>query len=269
MYDPNPDRYDICSRQSMFPYGPPDKKFYSKWSRDYKISLTLPTRGRIDLLSQCLCSFYYRASGNIPFEFVLIVDFDDHETIDFIRSFICEHKITNISCVLVYRSLFIQRDYNNLSVNASSGDLIFMLNDDVEMMTDCWDEIIHNKYLEVKVIDDIHLLAVMDNSHNGDGRGACFPVLTKTFVNIFNGAFPPDIFMWGADHFINNVFIAIGRKHVINNVSVIHHACHGEAKDRDVDEIHHHVQHVLIENRFSDKYDSLKETVEILKGMIR
>jgi glycosyltransferase involved in cell wall biosynthesis len=243
MYDSNPNKERVCSVNSAFPHGKPKNEFNKKWRKDYKISVVIPTRNRVSLLLKCLDSFIQKSNADVPFEFVLVVDFDDVQTIAAINNLVNDKLYTNIICVTTFRSSFMQRDYNNLGVDVASGDLIFVLNDDVEMVTQDWNSLIYQKYLSIKTEDDIHLLAVADNSHpvniqNGvdGGNGSAFPVITKTFTKLFDGAFYPDIYMWGADFFLNDVFKSIERKHMCHEVSVFHNACHGHAKSRETDD---------------------------------
>ena len=247
-YNSNPNKELICSIDSPYPHGKPKNEFPKKWRKDYKISIIMATRGRTDLLLKCIDSFIKTSHPSVSFEFVLVVDFDDKETICAINELVNERLYSNIICIITFRSYFMQRDYNNLGVDAASGDLIFVLNDDVEMVTNNWNLLIYNRYLEIKQEDDIHLIAVLDNGHpyslkNGEyvGNGPCFPVVTKTFTNLFNGLFPPGIFMWSADIVLHNIFNGIGRRNILHEVSVFHNCSHGPAKNREPDEIHRHV----------------------------
>jgi hypothetical protein len=265
-YEPNPQNDKMCLVSSEYPYGAPENGFNKKWRRDYKISIVMATRDRSDMLLECITSFMYKASGNVSFEFVLVVDYDDSCTLDTINGFVNEHLVPNITCITVFRSIFMQRDYNNLACDAASGDIILIVNDDVEILTDCWDEKIYNRYLEVKTEDDIHLLSVMDN---GDGRdGGSFPIVTKTYTNLFNGVFHPDIYMWGADFCINKIFSSINRKHFIDNVFIQHNACHGEAQTREKDSTHNHVQSVYNLNNWESRYKSEDDIIKALSEFI-
>ena len=54
----------------------------NKWCWDYKISIVIPTRGRIDLLEKCLVSILDKSfKSERLFEIILVIDYDDDETL--------------------------------------------------------------------------------------------------------------------------------------------------------------------------------------------
>lgn len=233
-----------------------------KWCYDYKISIVIPTRERIDLLQQCLESILYNSSEERLFEVIFIVDFDDTKTINFLRSitqnfnFYCPHTgdmLSSMSIVIVNRSTFMQRDYNNVGANMAKGDLVFILNDDCIIETKNWDKKLIEFYEKNKPEDDIMLIGCLDNTHNGltksdrghartmESFGACFPIFTKTFVKIFNGVFPPEVKMWGADTIAHKMFSILGRFYRCDYVNINHFTFH--CGNRDEDATNAHVRH--------------------------
>ena len=228
----------------------------SKWCWDYKVSIVIPTRGRIELLKDCLLSILDKSfKSDRLFEVILVVDYDDDKTLKFVREFSDNFKfncpktkmrLNSLSVILTERSEYMQRDYNNAGANAAKGDLIFILNDDCVITTDNWDKKLVDYYIENKPDDDIMLVSCSDNTHNGetidefngqvrtnDSHGACFPIFTKTFCKIFNGVMPPEIRMWGADIVINKFFKIINRKFVFTDLHVDHISYHSGTRPKD------------------------------------
>lgn len=239
----------------------PDK---NKWCWDYKISIVIPTRGRIDLLEKCLVSILDKSfKSERLFEIILVIDYDDDETLKFVRGFSDNFKfncpktkmrLNSLSVILTERSEFMQRDYNNVGANAAKGDLIFILNDDCIMTTTNWDKKLVDYYIENKPDDDVMLIACSDNTHDGksvclkgdirsnDTHGSCFPIFTKTFCNIFNGVFPPEYKMWNADINTNSFFKEFDRKYSFQEMHIDHISYHTKTRERD--SINYHVENV-------------------------
>ena len=107
-----------------------------------KISLIIPSRERISLLINCLNSFFSKAKNKANIEAIIIADDDDISFKDF-NEYISYTKY-NIKLFFVNRSKFCQRDYNNFGGRVSTGELIWVLNDDCIILTDNWDELIVN-----------------------------------------------------------------------------------------------------------------------------
>lgn len=234
------------------------------WSVDYKISVIIPTRGRPDLLKNCLLSLLnnsYKKSR--LFEIILLIDNDDNETLQtaiglqsqFI--FTIDHdktKCNSLSIIVLDRSEYMQRDYNNAGAIAAKGELVFVLNDDATIDTNDWDKTIYDFYQNNKPKDDIMLIAISDNTHDSRSKdimgevrspethGPCFPIVTKTFINYTKGIFPSNIRMWGADIILYKIFYSSNRVYRLHNVHVEHHSYH--ASNREKDCINDHVSMV-------------------------
>lgn len=236
----------------------------NKWCWDYKISVVIPTRGRIELLRKCLLSILDKSfKSDRLFEIILVIDYDDDETLNFVREFSDRFKfvcgrtkmpLNSLSVILTERSEYMQRDYNNVGANAAKGDLIFILNDDCIMTTTDWDKKLVDYYIKNKPDDDIMLIACSDNTHNdksldlkgqvrtNEDHGACFPIFTKTFCDIFNGVFPPEFKMWCVDTVMNSLFKKFDRRYSFKELYIEHISYH--TKTRDPDSINHHVSNV-------------------------
>ena len=237
----------------------------NKWCWDYKISIVIPTRGRIDLLEKCLVSILDKSfKSERLFEIILVIDYDDDETLNFVRGFSDNFRFNCPKTKMSLNSLsviseYMQRDYNNVGANVAKGDLVFILNDDCLITTDNWDKKLVDYYIENKPDDDIMLISCSDNTHNGntidessgrvrtnDTYGSCFPIFTKKFCDIFHGVMPPEIRMWGGDITMNNFFKALDRKFSFPDLNVNHISYHSDTRDKD--EINGHVKTISEED---------------------
>ena len=105
------------------------------------ISILLPTRKRVKLLKECLDSLNNKTQDKSLVEILIKIDTDDQETIDFINQYKTISSI-DIKDIITdrkngYGSL--DEHMNNL-VLYSEAEFLFGLNDDVEMLTDGWEQ---------------------------------------------------------------------------------------------------------------------------------
>lgn len=231
------------------------KMYNNGWSPDYKISVIIPTRQRSQLLINCLNSLLDKSyEDDRLFEVILLIDSDDMETlqtaIQLQSRFNFINKFDNTQCnslliMVVNRSEYMQRDYNNVGSVASRGELVLVLNDDTIMHTKNWDHIIYEFYQNNKTQDDIIMIAMSDNTHDSNSEdslgkirsenshGPCFPIVTKTFVNYVKGIFPSNIRMWGADIILFKIFQNLDRVYRLKNVVIDHNSFHTSTRDKD------------------------------------
>jgi len=105
------------------------------------ISVLIPTRKRVSLLKECLDSLNDKTQDKSLVEILLKIDTDDQETIDFVK----QYKVTSsieIKDIITdrkngYGSL--DEHMNNL-VSYSESEFLLGLNDDVEILTDGWEQ---------------------------------------------------------------------------------------------------------------------------------
>src|SRR5579884_3604785 len=96
-------------------------------------SLIVPTRQRISSLQRLLDSLAATASRPDALEVVLVVDADDPPSIDF------HHPALALTRVVVPRGQTMGA-LNSAGYEASSGDYLMLLNDDVVARTPGWDD---------------------------------------------------------------------------------------------------------------------------------
>ena len=119
--------------------------------KEYLITITIVTRKQVSKLKECINSFINTSDTSINnFEIIVKIDFDDYETIDFIKEFNNENK--NISFIINSR----QNGYSSLHnfqtdmFNLARGKYIIPIGGDILMLTPNWNSLLINYLTEFK-----------------------------------------------------------------------------------------------------------------------
>jgi GT2 family glycosyltransferase len=99
-----------------------------------RVSLVVPTRDRVDLLRQCVDSVLKRST--YPDFEILVVDNHsvEPETLGYFESLVVEPRVT----VLRYPHPFNYSAINNFAVGHATGEVLCLLNNDIEVITPGW-----------------------------------------------------------------------------------------------------------------------------------
>ena len=190
-----------------------------------KFSLFLNTRQRPPLLENLLRSIDRTFSYTNDIEILLGIDDDDTETKNFLAHLDFFLNDINLCSKIDYYSA--ERPTNlHTKMNAlaaqTCGDILFVLNDDVEFLSMNWDIVTVGQLENIKNIkDNIYYLAVEDTSiDKTTGKNyASFPMLTREAYNAL-GYFMSEKFVGlGGDVHLWRIFNSVNR--VINNYEVI------------------------------------------------
>lgn len=158
------------------------------------ISIALATRGRPQSLSRLLQSIKNKVRRVDSIEVLLGVDYCDESLKEILA--IARSYAFSVFVLVQKRAQNISDDYLNRLFSTSRGRWLWVLNDDVEVLTDAFDDVIRSKadigsvYLDTK-----------DNTrnYNGNGEFACFPIINRKAFNALGCFFPPGAPTWGAD----------------------------------------------------------------------
>jgi glycosyltransferase involved in cell wall biosynthesis len=106
-----------------------------------KISVILPSRERLNSLTQTIDSLINRCSNLQNIEILIKIDDDDFETIEGLKSY---KNYNSINVIISdkkqgYKSL---NEYYNELYEKSSGEFVFCINDDLTIETDNWDKLV-------------------------------------------------------------------------------------------------------------------------------
>ncbi len=214
-------------------------------------SFIIPTRERIDKLKGCLNGFFNRSKAKHRHEAIILADHDD-TSIRNISDFILQNHF-NAKLLLVWRSDYMVRDYNNFGAQCSLGKYLWMLNDDFEVITENWDVIIQEEIEKfcAKNGDRCAYVMVDDSTHGPSGwnclgsKGCCCPILTRETVEAMNGIMPWQINSWGADICLYNIFSSLPKSRILDlshKIRVLHHSRHNNTSA--IDEVSRRVERI-------------------------
>jgi len=181
----------------------------------YNISLLCPTRHRTQGLKRMWDSALNTAADPDKIELVLYIDYDDEETINFLKS----NTLSNIIKIISNPSQpEIYSNLHNICCQNSNADIVFSCADDLIFRSNGWDDLVINKFNEIK--DKIAFLFPNDG-HWGSKFG------THGFFhkNWFNGLgyLSPALFTVDySDNYINDIAKAINRSFYMENIFIEH-----------------------------------------------
>lgn len=206
-------------------------------------SLFLPTRERPELLKACVDTFFCLAKNPEHVEMVIVMDDDDQSYAEFEE--FAKRSYFDLKILKVPRSVHHQRDYNNVAASQTIGRYIWGLNDDTEMVTRNWDEILENAIEDhlTSINSRIAYIGMDDSTHTEVGNsethpewngknlaqeyGCCFPILTREAYEKLGFFCPNEIDMWGADIALYRIFQQRPQALLrVPNVKVLHKTYH-------------------------------------------
>jgi len=126
------------------------------------ISILIPTRKRVKLLKECLDSLNNKTQDKSLVEILIKIDTDDQETIDFINQYKTISSI-DIKDIITDRKKgygSLDEHMNNL-VSYSEAEFLFGLNDDVEMLTEGWEQT-YKPYVGKNFFLATHVISIKD-----------------------------------------------------------------------------------------------------------
>ena len=167
-----------------------------------KISLFLNTRKRTRLLANLLYSIYNTAHNADNIEVFVTIDRDDEESKDFLQQL----DVQNLSFRQIERPTNLHVSINQMA-EMSSGDFLFVLNDDVIFRTFNWDINIIDNYNP----EEILYIATHDNSvdKTNHGRYSSFPILTRAAYDKLGFFMSEKFVCHGADAHLWRIFDSI------------------------------------------------------------
>lgn len=172
----------------------------------FEISIILPTRKRVEKLNDTLYSIMSLANpDNVNFEVIIKVDFDDIETIDYIKNW--DNQFENITFIINSRrgGWLNMIDYIENMIDISKGKWILNINDDMLFKTKNWNSILSNYLKEFK----IYFI-------NTNGYRQSFPIYPKKIKEILGHISPHnqiDTYLYtlslhtGTEAYIEDVFL--------------------------------------------------------------
>ncbi len=164
-------------------------------TRKPALSLIVPTKERPRQLRQLLQSLAATAADPAALEVVLVIDAGDHESM----AFGCDRVPLKKVVVEPGRSM---GTLNTAGYEASAGNYLMLLNDDVIARTRKWDRKVLACFRDFP--DGIALVHVNDGLF---GAGMCtFPIVSRRFCELTGGICPRDYLRYRIDDHIEDIF---------------------------------------------------------------
>jgi hypothetical protein len=116
------------------------------------ISIIMPSRKRPEMLNEALYSIYSLANpDNVNFEIIVKVDFDDPETLDYIKNWSNEYE--NLFFLVSSRKKGFMNlvDFQEDMIDLAKGKYILIANDDLTFETKNWNDILQSKLTDFKI----------------------------------------------------------------------------------------------------------------------
>lgn len=145
-----------------------------------KISLLLPTRGRLALVQRFFNSVIDTASDLSRIEIILCVDDDD------VDSHTIDHEKLRITRIIGPRSSM--GAYNSTCYRAATGDIMVLVNDDLIMGTKGWDDKLIA--LDASIPDGIYL--AYGNDLFKKEKLSTFPILSRRTCELLGDPYPTE-----------------------------------------------------------------------------
>ncbi len=142
------------------------------------ISLLLPTRGRPQQCLNFLNSLANKANNTKHIEVILCVDEDDRTSHNL--------SLDGLSTSIIIRPRQTMGKYNTDCLREATGDIIFLVNDDVEVKTQNWDQNVRE--MDAQYPDGIYL-GYPNDLFKGK-KQPTFPILSRTLCNLLKNPFP-------------------------------------------------------------------------------
>ena len=190
-------------------------------------TLILNSRGRVPLLKKLFDSIIFTTKDLSQIEIIITIDDDDAPTIAYLEqapikerckvTVICGPRIKNINI-----------SFNHMATLAI-GRYIFNLNDDVEFLTENWDEIVLGQIADFKkyndIEDDIIYCYTQDTSvDHSSAEYASFPIISKQACDVIGMFMHPEFVGLGADACVYKIYAGI--KRVLKCFVALDHVLH-------------------------------------------
>lgn len=194
-----------------------------------KISLLVPTCRREQLFAGFIQSVNQMTENKSCLELLVIADEQDTISQKYAKTVLS--NFPNIESRLLIRpySRYLNEDYYNWAARQATGDLFWVLADDLEICSPNWDTVIQREVesFSKKYPDKIFCVSIRDNTPPPSHRlpkFPCFPMLTREAQKAFGGwILHPKVPTWGADYVTYCIFQPLDRLLVIHDKNYINH----------------------------------------------
>ena len=189
------------------------------------ISITIPSRLRLDLLEMCIKAWFDLAESPDLIETNIMCDSDDSLTHDFLYKIkekypnVIPH-IVEITPQMRQEGLNIHDLFFNPGARKATGKYVWGTGNDVEIKVKYYDKIICEKieeFLQDKPDRILYCKVNNDKLNSPLTSGACtFPITTKETVSVIGGTVPNEITSWGGDIALFNIYNTLKANRILD-----------------------------------------------------
>jgi hypothetical protein len=219
------------------------------------LDLLVPTRYRPKLFKEFVDSVDRMTANKDRIKLHFIVDYEDNQTIPYVEAVKKEYSHINSEIHYVERQNTVEtfnlnEQYYNFVARKCTGDLIWVLGDDVEIVSPRWDEQVEIEVnnFTVKYPDKIFITSILDNTKPPSHKlpkYPCFPMFTQEAKSALgNWILHPKIPTWGNDYILYCIFYQIDRILYLHNKTYLNHKS-WHTKQVEVDETNNWIGHVF------------------------
>lgn len=246
------------------------------------ISLLVPTRKRPGLLAGFMKSVRTMTHHKKNIDMHFIVDDNDSESQAYTQALVNEYQ-SQITCYIhivnrknTVETFNLNEDYYNMAARKSTGDLIWVLADDLELLIPGWDEKVLQEAnnFAVKFPDKAFCISLRDNTPPPSHRlpkFPCFPLFPREVLTAQEGwILHPKVPSWGCDYIAYCIFNPLERILELHKDCWINHIS-WHTKQVGVDETNHWIGHVFNQMKHvphSDTERIINQEVPTISGKI-
>ena len=212
-----------------------------------KFSLLVPTRGRPERLAAFVESVYTQTTHKKNIEILFAADEDDIESQNNVRAIMAKfERQIEMSLHTRPQSEMLNNDYYNWLGDFATGDMIWILADDLLLIQPDWDTVVTR---EVESFFNAHpdrvvCVSIRDNTPPPSHRlpkFPCFPMFSREAKDACKGWYlHPKVPTWGADYVSYCIYQPIGRLLEIQDRNYLNHIS-WHTKQCDVDATNHRI----------------------------
>lgn len=184
---------------------------YGQERNKMKFSLLIPSRERPEMLENLLKGLKKTTKNIDQVEILVKIDVDEPKLFEYQN--IINNYGKNIILFICERKPNLSEEYYNFMAKRASGDYIWALNDDIEVISeDFWDEYIENIVEKNQLEGKIAYFNIGVRGHN-QVLFSPFPMVSRETVDAFGYLHNPLMVNWDADVVLWNLFNCLRDKY--------------------------------------------------------
>ena len=196
-----------------------------------RYSLIIPTRERPSLFARTIESIWTHTTHKNEIEILIICDKDDTFSQNYVKNAKSKYHQLNMNMITRERSEFSNRDYYGMAALQSTGELIWMFADDLEIVKFDWDSSVWAAYAGFQQgrPDNCFCFSLKDNTPPPSHRlpkFPCFPMFTRECQTLFGWCLHPDPPNWGTDYIAYLMYKPLDRLIELMDHNYINHISH-------------------------------------------